>query len=652
MNILIKKNPGELITPETINFTELVRNSNTTLSLSDDYQSNMIKILNTEFTESQQQWYIANLYIYMNYHPTNDYPINLENVFKMIGFANKGNAKRTLENNFNKDEDYKLLIIPRKKKQNVDSKAASPYGEAGLSTKNLGGAGLNEETIMLNVDTFKSLCMLAKTDKGKEIRKYYVKLENIHNKIIKQEIEKQKQLLLEKDTQLINKDLENKRKVEMTLKNSFNKRSLVYLIKITINDEIIYKFGYTDDIVTRLRTHKNQISEDTELVYCIESKDNKMLEKLLIDYLEQYKFRIKRTINDKQQTELLKVNDIEMIKNKLIELNNDVENEKLLIIKLKNKIIDLENENIELKQRLITDEYVNELKNKIENLEKTILDYKLDDIDNKIKPFIENEDTVEDRIHKKCQVDKIDPTTLNVIETYECINSVVIKNPELSYNGIYRSIKKNNVYKDFRWNYTGEKINPTNKIIIDGNKIERIIQLDKNKKFVKIYSTKSELCKLLHIGLVRLNKYIEEEKVLNEFYYVNESSYNGDIPDEFANYEIHNSKQIREINIETNEIIIYKSMKELYEKRGICRDTLRNCIKNNRECDKYKWEYVNDTQNKNNSKKVKEIDVKNNTFIIYDSMKKIYTKLNITLEKLRYIIKNQEIINNCKYEFV
>jgi hypothetical protein len=34
--------------------------------------------------------------------------------------------------------------------------------------------------------------MIAKTDKGKAIRKYYVKLENIHNKIIKEEIENQK----------------------------------------------------------------------------------------------------------------------------------------------------------------------------------------------------------------------------------------------------------------------------------------------------------------------------------------------------------------------------------------------------------------------------------------------------------------------------
>lgn len=510
--------------------------------------------------------------------------------------------------------------------------------------------GCEQDTTFLTSQGVYRLLYNSKKEIAKKFRKW---AGNILDDIIFNESKELKRQLENQKLLLDNKDLEKKREVETTLKNSFDKRCLVYLIKVILNDEIIYKFGYTDDIVTRLRTHKNQISEDIELVYCIESKDNKMLERLLKDYLEQYKFRIRRIINNKQLTELLKVNDIEMIKNKLIELNNEIENEKLLIIKLKNKIIDLENENIQLKQRLLEDEYANELKNKIENLEKTILDYKLGDLDNKNKPFIENEDTVEDRIYKKRQVDKIDPTTLNILETYQCINSIIIKNPEFSYNGIYRSIKKNNVYKDFRWNYTGEKINQTNKIVIDGNKIERVIQLDKNKKFVKIYQTKSELRKFLHIGLVKLNRYIEQEKILNEFYYVNESSYRilGDAILDNDNYEIHNSKQIKETNIETNEIIIYQTMKELYEKRGISRCTLRNCIKNNRVCDKYKWEYVNDTQNKNNSKRVKEIDIKNNTFIIYDSMKKLYTKLNITLEKLRYIIKNQEIINNCKYEF-
>jgi hypothetical protein len=106
IDILIKKNPSELITPETINFIELVRNSNTSLSL--NCESKMIDLLNKEFTEQESQWYITNLYIYLNYHPTNDYPINLENVYKMLGFANKGNAMKTIKSNFIKDEDYKI----------------------------------------------------------------------------------------------------------------------------------------------------------------------------------------------------------------------------------------------------------------------------------------------------------------------------------------------------------------------------------------------------------------------------------------------------------------------------------------------------------------------------------------------------------------
>jgi hypothetical protein len=651
---------NQIIKTETVDFNTLIK-TNTTFTL--DCQSKMIEILNKEFTKEENSWYIANLYIYMNYHPTNDFPITLDTLVKLVDFANKQNAKRTLVNNFVLNQDYKILLIPKDEqvhKDLHDEEVLIPK-DGNLNTKNtknLGGRPI--EKVIMNIDTFKNMCMLVKTEKSKEIRKYYVKLENIYNKIVKEEIENTKnllqqkeQLLIEKDNELENKESEKKREVENTLKNSFDGRCLVYLIKIIIDDVIIYKFGSTDDILTRIRSHKNQIGEDIELIYCIESKDNRVLEKLLKEYLEQYKFRIKRKINGKMQTELIKVNDIQIIKNKLIEINKDIESGKFLVIKLQNKITDLENENIDLKQLLLQDDkkIINDLKNKIDILEKTILNYKLDN-DDDIKPFVENKDIVEDRIYKKAQVDKIDPSTLKIVETYECINAIIIKHPEYSYNQLYRCIKNNNIYKDFRWNYNGEKIKSTNKISKSCNKIERVIQLDENKNFVKIYSTKTEICNLLHIGIVRLNKYIDGKKHLNEFYYVNESSYDGEIPvDDGEKYEIHNSKQIKELNIETNEIIIYKTMKELYEKRGISRCTLRNCIKTERVCDKYKWTYVNNNQNKNNSKKVKEINVINNTFIIYDSMKKAYTKLNSTLEKLRNIIKNKEIINDCSYEF-
>jgi phage anti-repressor protein len=56
------------------------------------------------------------------------------------------------------NEDYKVILLPREKKHN---------------------AGRCEEELLLNVDTFKNLCMLTKSEESKKICKYYVKLHNI-----------------------------------------------------------------------------------------------------------------------------------------------------------------------------------------------------------------------------------------------------------------------------------------------------------------------------------------------------------------------------------------------------------------------------------------------------------------------------------------
>jgi len=165
---------NQLVIPSNIDFSQLVQTGST---LTVNFQSNLIKKLEETFTESEQRWYIANLYMYVNYHPTNDFPIDLENVYKLMGFAHKKNAKRTLENNFTLNEEYKILLLPR---------------EQNLKKKDLGGRP--EEQILLNVDTFKNLCMLTKSEESKKIRRYYIRLETIYNELImeeKKEFEKQ-----------------------------------------------------------------------------------------------------------------------------------------------------------------------------------------------------------------------------------------------------------------------------------------------------------------------------------------------------------------------------------------------------------------------------------------------------------------------------
>jgi phage anti-repressor protein len=279
------------IIPNTVNFNELVKNSNTTLSL--NLKTKLVDVLNTEFTHEEQRWYIANLYIYMNYHPTNDYPINLENVFHMIGFANKGNAMKTIKNNFTKDEDYKIMLFRTEKQKNI--------------TKNRGGH--NHETVMLNIDTFKNLCMLAKTDKGREIRKYYVKLENIYNKLIREEIQEKERLLQENKKQLDAKDLELQEKddtineqvkaltKEKTWRNKIlNRRcsdiqsgNYVYIFQDNLDDpNSLKKIGQTKNLKLREEFYSN-LNKTGGIVYYKNCIDCGLVEKMCHHILDNFR---------------------------------------------------------------------------------------------------------------------------------------------------------------------------------------------------------------------------------------------------------------------------------------------------------------------------------------------------------------------------
>lgn len=260
------------IVPKTVNFKELVENSNTTLSLT--VQSKLVEHLNREFTEEQQQWYIANLYVYMHYHPTNDYPINLEHVYKLIGFANKGNAMKTIKSNFIENEDYKTSLLPKEK-------------------SSWGGSGKDE--IMLNVDTFKNLCMLAKTDKGKEIRKYYVKLENIYNQLIKEEIEQQSNeltqtsRLLEQTQQQLKKEQSHKNQILRRKYYDMKPGDVIYLYQDNeeSNDSLL-KIGKSKNISEREKTYSNMSKKGT-MVYVKRCLNCDLTESLLHHLLDKYR---------------------------------------------------------------------------------------------------------------------------------------------------------------------------------------------------------------------------------------------------------------------------------------------------------------------------------------------------------------------------
>ncbi|NBO99284.1 MAG: hypothetical protein EBU90_04045, partial [Proteobacteria bacterium] len=143
--------------------------------------------------------------------------------------------------------------------------------------------GHNRETIMLNIDTFKNLCMMAKTEKGKEIRKYYVKLENIYNQIIKEEIEENKTQLEEQQKKL--QFYEHKPQT-----NGFLARraGYVYMIKDRSKPGH-YKIGMAHNPDKRLRNLNTSSSEKSLKIYHeIESYDCELLEKTVHGILKPF----------------------------------------------------------------------------------------------------------------------------------------------------------------------------------------------------------------------------------------------------------------------------------------------------------------------------------------------------------------------------
>lgn len=111
--------------------------SNPITKFTGNYQSKLIEKVKNSFTAYEQQIFLASFYCYLKYDKTKDFVIDLDNVWKWLGFSQKVNAKMLLEKQFIINVDYtKSLLLQQKQTTNTKG-------------------GHNKETFMLNVDTFK-----------------------------------------------------------------------------------------------------------------------------------------------------------------------------------------------------------------------------------------------------------------------------------------------------------------------------------------------------------------------------------------------------------------------------------------------------------------------------------------------------------------
>jgi len=224
----------------TLDIVKFIENNPIT-KLSNTYQSKLLTRIQSEFTEFEQQLFVTSFYCFLNYHPKNDFIIDLDNVWKWLGFSQKVKAKQLLERNFTINADYKLLL----------------YNEVKQSNKTRGGH--NKETLLLSTKTFKSLCLKACTKQADKIHEYYIKLEETLNNIIEEENSELKQQLASAET-LIETSEEDKCKIrEKTLIEQFTQNTQCFyygiIDNLSDNNERIIKFGNSNNLKGRVATH-------------------------------------------------------------------------------------------------------------------------------------------------------------------------------------------------------------------------------------------------------------------------------------------------------------------------------------------------------------------------------------------------------------
>jgi hypothetical protein len=199
--------------------------------------------------------FVTSFYCYLQHDSRKDFVIDLDNVWKWLGFSAKHNAKHLLEKQFIIDIDYKIFAH-----------------EASGAKKSDTRGGHNREIIMLNVDTFKKFCLKAGTKKADEIHNYYIKLEETLHEVLQEESDELKTQLqqqviqknIELQQQITLSELEKERLREKTILEHFppNTQCVYYgrIDNLSPSQEPLIKFGNSNNLRLRVKQHKDTYS--------------------------------------------------------------------------------------------------------------------------------------------------------------------------------------------------------------------------------------------------------------------------------------------------------------------------------------------------------------------------------------------------------
>jgi len=335
---------------QEFNIVELIE-KNPISKLSKVYNNKLISKIQENFTGFEQQLFVSSFYCYLNYDKNNDFVVDLDNIWKWLGFQQKYHAKTVLEKHFKLNVDYKNLALQFDKSSSESAPATS-----GAVLKQNGGH--NKQTIMLTIKCFKSLCLKAQTSKASEIHEYYMKMEDVLHQIIEEETDELRLQLEQKDQLLRSSKKEKQKAVEQAIILHFPLNTeCIYIGTIDNTNEAgekLIKFGHTNDLSTRLQDHRKGYN-NFELIDAFRVQNKVEIENLIKTHSKVKRQIRSIQLNGKNKTELIAYDETNFTIEKLTKIIKDIIHSKTYSINNFNRIMklneDLENENRELTEK-------------------------------------------------------------------------------------------------------------------------------------------------------------------------------------------------------------------------------------------------------------------------------------------------------------
>jgi hypothetical protein len=508
----------------SFNIVNLIE-ANPITRFSGDYQSKIIDKIRNNFTEYQQQLFLSSSYCFLQYDFKNDYVVDLDDIWKWLGFSQKISAKVVLDKNFIINVDYKIIAHEVAKKDQ--------HG------------GHNKQIIKLNVNAFKRFCLKAGTKKADEIHEYFIKLEEIMQELLIEERDEQFKKQIEQmqiEQNKINEEYNKKiilqrilDKEQILLSEYKDSGPLIYLVKVKTYEDgkYVIKIGHSAiGIYNRYTEHKNNY-EECVLLDCFYVDKSREFESFIHNNELIRKNKFKQLFNHESENELFLIGGELTYKIVLSVINKNIKNYNLTVKEvlqeneiLKHKL--LNNESTINNEILITilqelkdiKCYNQELLQRIDNLEKQKKEPE-PIINTRLTGFGEPIQTLGPRLQK------INPETLEIVQVYDTATDLLTENNKIKRPSLNKAVADNTIYCGYRWVFVERDLDqnilhnlqPTKKSKVQN--LGYIAKINKDKtEIINVYLNRKTAAKDAGLKDYGLDTAVSKCLLVKDHYYI------------------------------------------------------------------------------------------------------------------------------------